>query len=95
MEALQIIQYNSNVNFGDHEDFRANRDTRWLIQYTSEFSDIIEFQYQLYHRSDIDFWDRGGAPPPTPPCWGSAPDPSLWRGSSLYAFNHDIYAQKP
>jgi len=59
-----------------------------VIQYTSEVSDIIESQYKIYYRSDIDFWD-GGAPPT------HTQTPRLWRGHSLYAFNHDIYAQKP
>jgi len=35
-----------------------------VIQYTSEVSDIIESQYQLYYRSDIDFQDGGLRPRP-------------------------------
>jgi len=64
-----------------------------VIQYTSEVSDLNESRYQLYYRSDIDFWDGGR--PPTPPAGALPQTPSLWRGRSLYAFNHNIYAQKP
>jgi len=54
-----------------------------VIQYSSEVSEINEFQYQLYYRSDNDFWDRD--PPQTS---------SLCRSRSLYAFNHDIAKKK-
>jgi len=48
----------------------------------SEVSDIIDSQYQSYYSSDINFWDEDESP-------------SLWRGRSLYAFDDNIYAQKP
>jgi len=73
--------------------YRAKQDDK-VIQYTSEVSDFIDSQYQLYYRSEINFWD-GGLRPPHPPAGALPQTLSLWRGRSLYAFNHNIYAQKP
>jgi len=54
---------------------------------------ILNINYS-YYSSDINFWE-GELRPPHPPAGALPQTPRLWRGRSLYAFNHNIYVQKP
>jgi len=57
---------------------------------------VILLNININHTTGlILIFGMGGSAPPHPSAEVPPQTPSLWRGRSLYALNHNIYTQKP